>query len=274
MTARPLAATAPGLPRPGWALRLTERLWPRIEPLLVWAPAVFLIVPLAFLAVGSFAGRWDSRGLSGLSFDAYTTIWPTARGEIGFSLLLAAGVSAVNLVLGVPLGMFLAERGRRGQAMVKAIVSMPIVLPPMIVAMGLVLAWPGLIGSWQILMLAHLVWTFPFVVWPVMTAMLAFDMATLGAAARTLGASDWAIFARVALPNLRSAILMGWSMSFIMSFAEINGSLFLASGRSHPVGVGLLESFLNLEIRVAAAYTVLFILVLAPVLVLTARRGK
>jgi len=250
-----------------------ERLWRWIEPVLVWAPAGLLLIPLVFLAAGSVTARWDSRGLSGLSLDAYATIWPTARREILFSLLLATGVSLLNLVLGVPLGVFLAQGGQRGLAIVKAIVSMPIVLPPMILAMGLVLAYPRLIGSWQILMLAHLVWTFPFVVWPVMTAMLALDMPTLSAAARTLGASDWAVFTRVTLPNLFNSILLAWSMAFIMSFAEINGSLFLASARSHPVGVGLLDAFLNLEIRVAAAFTVMFLLVLLPMLVLTVRRS-
>ncbi|MBE0454121.1 MAG: ABC transporter permease subunit [Roseovarius sp.] len=250
-----------------------ERVWAWVEPVLVWSPAGLLLIPLIFLAIGSFTARWDSRGLSGLSLDAYTTIWPTAQGEIGFSLLLAIGVSTINLLLGVPLGVRLAQGGRRGHVLIKAIVSMPIVLPPMIVAMGLVLAWPRLIGSWEILMLAHLVWTFPFAVWPVMTAMMALDAPTLAAAARTLGASDWAIFTRVVLPNLRNAILLAWSMTFIMSFAEINGSLFLASAGSHPVGVGLLESFLNLEIRVAAAYTVLFLLVLTPVFLLTVRRS-
>jgi putative spermidine/putrescine transport system permease protein len=82
------------------------------------------------------------------------------------------------------------------------------------------------------------------------------------------------IFTRVTLPNLRNSILLAWSMTFIMSFAEINGSLFLSSARSHPAGVGLLESFLNLEIRVAAAYTVLFLVVLLPVLALTVRRAE
>lgn len=260
-------------PRQPLAARI-ERLWRGVEPGLVWAPAALLVVPLAFLAVGSFTARWDSRGLSGLSLDAYAEIWPVAHSQILFSLMLALAVSAINLVLGVSLGVYLAQDHKRGQTIIKAVMAMPLVLPPIIVAMGLVLAYPHLIGSWTILLLAHLVWTFPFVVWPVMTAMLSLDMPTLGAAARTLGASDWMIFTRVTLPNLRNSILLAWSMTFIMSFAEINGSLFLSSARSHPAGVGLLESFLNLEIRVAAAYTVLFLVVLLPVLALTVRRAE
>lgn len=255
------------------SLRL-ERLWAWIEPAIVWAPTAILVLPLLLLLYGSFSVTWDSRGISGFTLQAYVEIWPVARDSLTFSFFLATAVAAINTVLAVPFAVALAQDRTRGAAIVKVVVAMPMVLPPMIVAMGLILAYPALIGSWQVLLVAHVVWTFPMAVWPIMTAMMALDSGSLTAAARTLGASERQSFFWVLLPNLKSAVLLSATMTFVLSFAEINGSLFLASASNMPVGVGLLESFLNNEIRLAAAYTVLFVLCLTPVLAVHVQRTR
>ncbi len=250
------------------AARWHERVWAFVEPVLVWLPAALLILPLVFLIIGSFSERWDSRGLSGLSLSAYHEAWGFARKELTFSLSLATTTTIVNVLLGVPLGYALATRTFPGRSLIESLLSLPVILPAMVLSMGLILGYPGLIGTWLILFLAHSIWTLPFIVWPVLTALRGFDGASLSAAARTLGATEAQVFTLVMLPNLRNSVILGAVLSFIISFAEINGSLFLSSTAYRPIGVGLLESFMNLDLRVAAAYTVIFLAALAPVLLL------
>lgn len=244
--------------------KLAETLWRRIEPALVWSPALVLVLPLMFLFVGSFAARWDSRGMSGLTLSAYVEAFALGAADIRFSFSLGLMVTLTNLLIGVPLAYFLMALRFRGRGLALELVALPVLLPAMILSMGLILGFPSLLGTWFILYLAHLAWTLPFMVWPVMAALRSFDAGSITAAARTLGASDWQVFGLVVLPNLRSAAVLGAALVFTISFAEINGSLFLASGNYRPVGVGLFETFMNLELRVAAAYTMLFILALVP----------
>ena len=242
----------------------TESVWRWIEPALVWSPGLVLVLRLLFLLVGSFSARWDSRGLSGLSLSAYAEAFALGAQDIVFSFSLGLGVTLTNLLIGVPLAYFLTTFRFRGRGLALELVALPVLLPAMILSMGLILGFPALLGTWVILFLAHLAWTLPFMVWPVMTALRSFGAGSVTAAARTLGASDWQVFGLVVLPNLRSAAVLGAALVFTISFAEINGSLFLASGNYRPVGVGLFETFMNLELRVAAAYTMLFILALVP----------
>lgn len=245
-----------------------EFLWRRIEPVLVWTPALLLAVPLIFLLLGSFSLRWDSRGMSGLSLSAYAEAWSLAEGALAFSLGLAGAVTLANLLLGIPLAYVLVTWRFRGRRLLEEVVSLPVVLPPTILSMGLILGYPQLSGGWLIFFFAHLIWTLPFMVWPVMVALRAFDAHTLSQAARTLGASELANFGLVILPNLRGAGLLGSALVFILSFGEINGSLFLSSARHHPVSVALLETFMNGDIRVAAAFTIIFLLAILPPLLL------
>jgi len=253
-----------GQPAAGLRLaRLADRLWRGLEPVLVWSPTLVLGLPLAVLMIGSFAARWDSRGLSGLSLSAYHEALALGLGDIGFSAALALVVMLSNLLFGVPLAYFLSALRFPGRALARELVGLPVVLPPMILSMSLILAFPGLLGGWEILYLGHVIWTLPYMVWPVMAALSGFDRAAVGAAARTLGASEWTVFRLVILPNLRGAAGVGAVLVFIISFAEINGSLFLGSAQYRPVGVALMETFMNLEIRVAAAFTMIFLGALA-----------
>lgn len=76
------------------------------------------------------------------------------------------------------------------------------VVPHLIGAMGLILAYPSLHGGFWLLAVAHVIITLPFAIWPILTALMLFDARSHERAARTLGAGPTARFLLVVAPNL------------------------------------------------------------------------
>jgi ABC-type spermidine/putrescine transport system permease subunit II len=241
--------------------------WRGVAPILVWVPPMLLIAPLVMLAVGSFTEVWDSRGLMGASTEAYREALKFGGTAIAFSLKLATLVTAIVTVLAVPTAYALARYSGATVLMVKQILMLPIILPPMALAIGLIVLYPALSGTFSIFVLAHVVLAFPFAVWPIGAALTAMDFRVLETAARTLGASQLQSFFLVILPNIARAAIVGATTVFVVSIAEVNAGLFLSSADYRPLSVALLGAFMDFDIRVAAALTVIFTIVVSPAFV-------
>jgi putative spermidine/putrescine transport system permease protein len=239
-----------------------------IEPVLVWSAPLLLVAPLIFLFVGSLAGTWDSRGLAGFSFAGIVEAYGIVGDSILFSWCLALATAIITATIAVPLAYADKVGGDRLSRLLGELVLLPVVLPSLLLAMGLILAYPDLQGGWVILLIAHVAQTLPFAVWPVVSALSVMDVRTLDYAGRTLGASSLQRFVLLVLPNIWRAATTGAATAFVISFSETGSSLFLASAHYRPIGVLLVDSFLNLDQRISAATAVLFTLCLLPALVI------
>lgn len=259
-----MARTETDRPRPAFG---AGRLWPIIEPILVWTPPLLLVAPLIFLFVGAFAATWDSRGLSGFTLAGLAEGYDIVRDSILFSLLLAAGTAVIASAIATPLAYAIQASDSRMMRLVREIVTLPVILPALMLAMGMILAYPALQGGWPILLMAHVAQTIPFAMWPVVSALLVLDSRMLDTAGRTLGASSWQRFALVILPNVWRAAVTGAATAFVISFSETASSLFLGSAQYRPIGVVLVDSFINLDQRVSAAAAAIFTLALLPALI-------
>ena len=110
-------------------------------PLLVPAAlaVAFLVLPLAALLIRA---PWTRLG---------TLLAEPAVGEaLRLSLVSASAATGISLVLGVPLAWVLARSWARGRTVLRALVTVPLVLPPVVggVALFLVLGRQGIVGSW------------------------------------------------------------------------------------------------------------------------------
>jgi molybdate transport system permease protein len=165
--------------------------------------------------------------------------WPA----IVLSLRLASIVTAVLLIVSLPLAWWLTFHRRRWTFLVEAIVALPLVLPPtvlgfyILVAMGprspLGRAWTALTGhglafTFEGLVLASIFYSLPFVVQPIATAFSQLDPALLEASA-TLGASRGRTIARVALPLSRHGMLSGAVLGFAHTIGEF-GVVLMVGG--------------------------------------------
>jgi len=160
---------------------------------------------------------------------------------IGLTLRLAAVVTALLLVVGLPLAWWLAHARARWKAPLSALISLPLVLPPTVLGFYLlVLMGPqGAVGRatealglgrlpftfWG-LVVASMLYSMPFVVQPMQTAFEAVGTRPLEAAA-TLRAGPWERFAHVALPLARRGIVTAAMLGFAHTVGEFGVVLMI-----------------------------------------------
>jgi molybdate transport system permease protein len=154
---------------------------------------------------------------------------------------LATVTTAILLIIGVPFAWWLANTRMRFKPIIEALVSMPLVLPPSVLGFYLLLAfspehWFGawldqsfgirLAFSFAGLVVASVIFSFPFLVHPVQAAFQNLP-ASLIDAAKVLGKSPWTIFHRVLLPNIKPALLSGTVLAFAHTIGEFGVILMI-----------------------------------------------
>ncbi|HYH46103.1 MAG TPA: ABC transporter permease subunit, partial [Thermoanaerobaculia bacterium] len=144
-------------------------------------------------------------------------------GVVLFTLAVAAGATALNLVPGVALAWALSRRGWRGRTVVETLVALPLVLPPTAVGLGLLLLFgrSGPLGgwlhdqlgidiafTWRGVVIASAVVAFPLLVRSARSAFEEVDP-RLPAVARTLGRGPLRTFLEVELPLAWRGVVAG-----------------------------------------------------------------
>jgi molybdate transport system permease protein len=202
-------------------------------PLLV--PAVlavaFLALPLAGLVIRA---PWGELGpqLAG----------PAVGQALRLSLVSATAATGLSLVLGVPLAWVLARSQARGRSVLRALVTVPLVLPPVVggVALFLVLGRQGIVGRWldqalgvtipfttTAVVIAETFVAMPFLVISVEGALRAAD-ARFEDVAATLGADRWTTFRRVTLPIIAPGVAAGAVLCWARALGEFGATITFA----------------------------------------------
>jgi putative spermidine/putrescine transport system permease protein len=176
------------------------------------------IFPLSFTSGASFTFP-----IPGWSFRWFEAIYDSPRWQAAFrnSLFAATVVSLVATGLGVAASLGLTMAAFRFRSLVLGIVMAPIMVPPIIMAVGMFLLYSqlGLTGTYIAVVLAHTTIALPFVVIIVSSTLARFNRDLLLAAAG-LGAPPVVVFRRVLLPLIAPAILAGAVMAFVQSLDE------------------------------------------------------
>jgi molybdate transport system permease protein len=177
----------------------------------------------------------------------WSALWPqlTAPGvgqALRLSLVSATIATLLSLLLGVPLAWVLARSAVRGRAVLRALVTVPLVLPPVVggVALFLVLGRQGLIGAWldeafgitipfttAAVVIAETFVAMPFLVISVEGALRAAD-ARFEDVAATLGAGRWTTFRRVTLPLVAPGIAAGAVLCWARALGEFGATITFA----------------------------------------------
>jgi molybdate transport system permease protein len=174
---------------------------------------------------------------------------------------LATVTTAILFCIGVPFAWWLANTRMRLKPVIEALVSMPLVLPPSVLGFYLLLAfspehWFGswldkelgmrLAFSFQGLVLASVIFSFPFLVHPVQAAFQNLPRSLIDAA-KVLGKSPWTIFARVLLPNIKSALLSGTVLAFAHTVGEFGVVLMIGGNLPHETRVASIAIYDEVE---------------------------
>lgn len=213
---------------------------------------------------------------------------PLVRNALGLSILTSSLATAAVLVVGVPLGWLLAESHSVAGRVVRALVVLPLVLPPVVGGVALLLAFGrrGLLGGplydwfgWSIpftpaaVVIAEAFVALPFMVLAVEGALRARDRRREEIAS-TLGASRWRVARTVTLPLIAPAIVAGAVLAWARALGEFGATITFAGnfpGRTQTVPLAVYQA---LESDRAAAITLSLLLVILSVVVLMLMRDR
>ncbi len=260
---------------------MTTRRVPQQAPLILWLVAglgltIFVLLPLAALLQRA---PWSS------IIDELRSA--EVRDALLLSLVCSLGATTLATVFGVPLAWILARRTFRGRAVIRGLVMLPMVLPPVVGGVALLLAFGrrGIIGrpldevfglrlpfTTGGAILAETFVALPFLVLAVEAALRSMDRGYEDAAA-TLGAGRARTFLHVTMPMIGPSLAAGIALAWARALGEFGATITFAGnlqGRTQTVPLAV---YVALESRpdAAIALSIVLLALSLTVLVLAGR---
>jgi len=191
------------------------------------------------------------------------------------TLETAAAATTITFFSGIALA-YAVMRMHKGQGLMDALITLPLVLPPTVIGFFLLLLFGkhSAIGQFLLQFDIHLVFSWPAAViaavvvsLPLMyrTARGAFEQLdpNIIHAARTLGVSEWRIFWHILLPNARQGILAGLILSFTRAMGEFGATIMFAGnipGRTQTMSTAVYTAVQANDYLLAGKWTISIVL--------------
>jgi molybdate transport system permease protein len=237
----------------------------------------FLVLPFAGLLLRA---PWSTLGTR--------LLLPEVRGALLLSLTTATAATGAALVLGVPLAWLLARTAFPGRRLVRALVTVPLVIPPVVggVALLLVLGRNGVVGRhlyewWGLslpftpaaVVVAQVFVAMPFLVISVEGALRGADRRYEEAAA-TLGANRWTVFRRVTLPMVAPGVVAGAVLAWARALGEFGATITFAGNFPGRTQTMPLAVYLAMQESPESAVVLSLVLLAVSLAVLAALRDR
>jgi molybdate transport system permease protein len=251
-------------------------------------PALIVVVT-AGLAVAFFAVP-----LIGIAQRArWSTLWadlstPEARDALRLSLVCSLSAAGVSVLFGTPLAWVLARTRVPGRPLVRGLVLLPMVLPPVVGGVALLAAFSlrSPIGGWLHdsfgiqftfttagAIMAETFVAMPFYVITVEAALRSMDQRFEDAAA-SLGANRFTVFRRVTLPLIAPSVAAGAVLAWARALGEFGATITFAGNIAGRTRTLPLLVYLELESDQAAAIALSLVLLVVSLVVLVSLRDK
>lgn len=257
----------------GGGLAVTRSRFLVIGPMLFLA--AFFLYPLGAILVRSFSGE-------GLSLDPFAAVLGDRYylGRIWFTLWQAAVSSVLTLVVGLPAAYLFARHEFPGKTVLKALTTLPFIMPTIVVALGFValLGPQGLVNTGLIslfgadavqvritntltlIFMAHVFYNYAIVV-RIVSAFWSNLSPRLGESAAMLGAGRVQGFMHVTLPLLLPSLLSAATLAFVFSFTSFGVVLILGGPQFATLEVGIYELTVKLfRLELAGALSLVQVL--------------
>jgi molybdate transport system permease protein len=187
-----------------------------------------------------------------------------ARDALRLSLICSLSATGLSVLFGIPIAWLLSRGRFPGLNVVRALATLPLVLPPVVGGVALFYAFGrrGLIGEWLGRWFGiHL----PFTIWAAIiaetfVAMPFFIITVEGAlrsldtryeeAAATFGARRWTVFRRVTLPMIAPSIAAGMALTWARALGEFGATITFAGnfpGKTQTLPLAIYLAFENNE---------------------------
>lgn len=250
-------------------------------PAIIGIPAViavlFLLIPLIAVIVRA---PWSDLGQILSHSEALTAL--------RLSLICATAATAVSLVIGVPLAWVLARVNAPGIGLLRALVTLPLVLPPVVGGVALLMAFgrSGIVGKYLNewlgislpfttpgVIVAEAFVAMPFLIVTVEGALRSADRG-LDEAAATLGASRTTIFRRVTLPLIGPSLVAGSVLCWARALGEFGATITFAGNFPGTTQTMPLAVYNALQTDPDSAIALSLVLLVVAVAVLVGLRQK
>jgi molybdate transport system permease protein len=272
-------STITGRPRKTETATASETLERAAWTLLVWALfALFILGPLLTVLAFSLTSN-VFHGVRPTTLQHYRDLFATQANYAPLvrSFEVALIVVLIQLVLGTMIAYSTVRGKVYGARTLDAMSNITIALPSVVVGLAL-LAFYGPFGpvsaltqtlfrdpltlTWTlwILVFAHVLETFPYMVRSVTAGLQRMDP-NLESAARSLGAGKWAVFRTITLPQLRPSLVAGSVLVLSRSIAEFGATIIVVSAVLRTAPVRIYSEAESGSIELAAAYSVVLMLV-------------
>ena len=250
---------------------------PRFIVVIAATAAIFVVLPFfGLLWRAPWSDLWSLLGRD--------VVWDALR----LSLVTSVSATAASILMGVPLAWVLARTSFPGRSLLRALVLLPMILPPVVGGAALLFALGrrGLVGEWLydtfgILLpfstagaiVAATFVAMPFLVISVESALRSVDR-RYEEAAVTLGASRWTVFRRVTLPMIAPSMAAGAALCWARALGEFGATITFAGNLQGRTQTMPLAVFLALENDRGAAIALSLVLVAISLAVLVALRDR
>jgi molybdate transport system permease protein len=204
------------------------------------------------------------------------------------SAIASLGAVAISAVFGVPLALVLARAEFPGKHLVRALTTLPMVLPPVVGGIALLLAFGrrGLVGQWLdrwfgislpfttvATVLAATFVSMPFFIITVEAGLRAMDR-RLEDAAATLGSSRWRTLWRITLPQVAPSLGAGAALCWVRALGEFGATITFAGNLPGTTQTLPLAAYLALENQLEGAIVLSLIMLVFSLVVLVALRDR
>jgi molybdate transport system permease protein len=238
--------------------------------------ALFFVFPMIGLFTGAPWGRMTSVITSKSSLDA-----------LGLSIAASLASTVVALLFGFPLAWLLARSHFRGKGVVRALTTLPMVLPPVVGGIALLLAYGrrGIIGepldkatgitlpfTLAGVIVAESFVAMPFFVITVESGLRSMNR-RLEDAARSLGAGRWTVFRRITLPLIWPSLAAGTVLTWARALGEFGATITFAGNlpgvtQTMPLAIYISQSSGKMDEAIALS----LVLVVVSLVVMIFRR--
>lgn len=192
---------------------------------------LFLYFPIAILVLYSFNESRLVMAWGGFSLDWYAQAASnrSIRAAAINSIIVASAATVIATMIATAAAMALARGAFRGKSISLAMLSLPLMVPEIVVAVATLIFFAtfGIRLGLGNLIIAHTVFCIPFAFMPIRARLVSMDQ-TLEQAARDLYAGPWQVFRFVTLPLLAPGIAAGAMIAFVISIDDFIISLMIA----------------------------------------------
>jgi putative spermidine/putrescine transport system permease protein len=237
-----------------------------------------VLSPFIPIMIWTLSNRWFYPNLlpEQWGLRAWAYVLGTAGHQMGEaflqSILVATTTAILSVAAAVPAGRALGLYHFKGKDLLSVVLMLPIIVPPLCVAMGLHL-WLirlGLAETFSGVVLVHLTFCLPYAVF-VMWGVFSNYNPDFEEQARSLGASPLTVIARVVIPLSSPGIVVAALFSFLLSWSQYLSTLIIGGGKITTLPILLFALMGSGDRPVAAAVSIVFVMPALAVLMVSAR---